>query len=63
MRKRTRAALGTAVLSAAVILTAFKGEFGYLSIAATAVAFGIPEVIEMVKLYLSKDNDPPHCPD
>lgn len=55
MKKSTRLIIGTAVLSAAVIIAAWKGEFSYLSIAAAGIVFGIPEIMEVVKLYLTRN--------
>lgn len=55
MKKRTRLLIGTAILSAAVLIAAWKGQFDYLSIAAAGLVFGIPEIMEVVKLYLSKN--------
>jgi hypothetical protein len=60
MKARTRAWMGTLVLSVAVLLTAWKGEFGYMAIAATAVAFGIPEMIRLVELWINRKGDCDH---
>ena len=61
MKPKTRLTFGTIILSMAVLLTAWKGEFGYMAIAATAVAFGIPEMTKIAELWVKKkscDRDP-----
>lgn len=57
MTAKKRLLVGLAVISAAVIVTAWKGTLDWLGLMAVALIFGIPEAKGIVRLYLKSKHD------
>lgn len=56
-RKKTENYLGLAVVSAAVLITAWKGSVDYLALALVAILFKLPGTRRIATLFSKHEDD------